>query len=162
MNVRRVLVASAMAVGLLVRIAPVAAHHSAAEAYDATKKVEAQGTITRVLLKNPHSFVFLEATDENGQKVEWQIEMGAWSGMVTNGWTKEMLAPGTRPPSGTETAMKGCPSAVWPVALAKLTPSGVMLVTTSDIGASRMSVDVLTIVASVSKVLVARFTTYPV
>jgi hypothetical protein len=95
MNVRRISVASAVAIGLLIRVAPVVAHHSAAEAYDSTKKVETQGTITRVLLKNPHSFVFLEATDENGQKVEWQIEMGAWSGMLTNGWTQEMLAPGT-------------------------------------------------------------------
>jgi hypothetical protein len=95
MKFQRMSVASVVAIGLLIRVAPVVAHHSAAEAYDATKKVEAQGTVTRVLLKNPHSFVFLQATDENGQKVEWQIEMGAWSGMVTNGWTQEMLAPGT-------------------------------------------------------------------
>ena len=96
MNVRRIGAAAAVvAIGLLVKVAPVAAHHSAAEAYDSTKKVEAQGTITRVLLKNPHSWVFMEATDENGQKIEWQVEMGAWSGMVQQGWTKEMLAPGT-------------------------------------------------------------------
>ena len=96
MKVRRIAAgASVLAIGLLIRVAPVAAHHSAAEAYDANKKVETQGTITRLLLKNPHSWVFLESTDEKGQKVEWQVEMGAWSGMVGQGWTREMLATGT-------------------------------------------------------------------
>ena len=96
MNARRISVVTlALAIGLLARVAPVAAHHSAASAYDATKSVETQGTITRLLLKNPHSWVFLESTDANGQKIEWQVELGAWSGMVQQGWTKEMLAPGT-------------------------------------------------------------------
>lgn len=96
MKVRRIAAAAVVvAIGLLIRVAPVVAHHSAAQAYDATKQVETQGTITKLLLKNPHSWVFLESTDEKGQKVEWQVEMGAWSGMVQQGWTQEMLAPGT-------------------------------------------------------------------
>jgi Family of unknown function (DUF6152) len=95
MNVRRISMAAVAATALVLRVAPVAAHHSAASAYDTTKKVETQGTITKLLLRNPHSWVFLEGTDEKGQKVEWQIELGAWSGMVEQGWTKEMLAPGT-------------------------------------------------------------------
>jgi len=95
MNVRTRLgaVASALAIGVLA-VAPVSAHHSSAEAYDSSKSVEAQGTITRVLFKNPHSFVFLESTDAQGQKVEWQVELGAFSSMTRSGWTKEMLAPG--------------------------------------------------------------------
>ena len=95
MKVRRISMAALAASALLLRVAPVAAHHSAAEAYDTTKQVETQGTITKLLLKNPHSWVFLESTDEKGQKIEWQVEMGAWSGMVQQGWTKEMLAAGT-------------------------------------------------------------------
>jgi len=93
MNVRQRLgaVATVLVIGAL---APVSAHHSSAEAYDSSKSVEAQGTITRVLFKNPHSFVFLESTDAQGQKVEWQVELGAFSSMTRSGWTKEMLAPG--------------------------------------------------------------------
>jgi Family of unknown function (DUF6152) len=86
--------AAVMAVGLLVRAVPAVAHHAAAEAYDASKKVEAQGTIARVLLRNPHSFVFLDAMDEKGQKIEWQVEMGSVAQMLVQGWTKEMLTPG--------------------------------------------------------------------
>ena len=69
-------VASVLAVGFLVTVTPIVAHHSAAVAYDDSKRVEAQGTVTRVLVRNPHSWVFLESADDKGQKIEWQIEMG--------------------------------------------------------------------------------------
>ena len=96
MNSRRwrAVAASGLAAWALTSHVPLAAHHSSAEAYDSTKSVEAQGTITKVLFKNPHSFVFVESTDPQGQKVEWQIELGAISSMTRAGWTKEMLAPG--------------------------------------------------------------------
>lgn len=85
-------VASAVVVAALVSVRPVAAHHSAAAAYDESKKVEVQGAVTRVLLKNPHSWVFLEATDEKGQKVVWQIEMAAAASLA---WTPTTLPVGT-------------------------------------------------------------------
>jgi len=87
----RVLFVSALTIGFLVRVTPVAAHHSAAAAYDETKRVEAQGTVTRVLVRNPHSWVFLESADDKGQKIEWQIEMGGVSAMA---WAKDALPLG--------------------------------------------------------------------
>ena len=86
----RILFAAVVAAGL-VAMTPVAAHHSAAAAYDETKKVEAQGKVTRVLVKNPHSWVFLEGADAKCEKVEWQIEMG---GVTSMAWTKEALPVG--------------------------------------------------------------------
>jgi hypothetical protein len=83
--------ASRLAVLVLVCVAPVVAHHSAAAAYDETKRVEAQGTVTRVLVRNPHSWVFLESADDKGQKIEWQIEMGGAPSMA---WTKDALPVG--------------------------------------------------------------------
>ena len=79
---------------LLVTAVPAVAHHSSAAAYDSTRTAEVQGTITKVLLKNPHTFVFVETTDEKGQKVEWAVEMGASSNLFTAGWTRDMLVPG--------------------------------------------------------------------
>lgn len=84
--------AMAVAAALLMHTSPLWAHHSAAAAYDESRRVETQGTVTRVLLKNPHSWVFLEATDEKGQKVEWQIEMAAAASI---GWTPTTLPIGT-------------------------------------------------------------------
>ena len=89
--------AGRMAVGALLAAAgvaiaaPAAAHHSAAAAYDETKRVEAQGTVAKILVKNPHSWVFLESTDDKGQKIEWQIEMG---GVPSMGWAKDGLPIG--------------------------------------------------------------------
>ena len=85
-------VASVLAVAFLASVSPVVAHHSAAAAYDETKRVEAQGTVTRVLVRNPHSWVFLESADDKGQKIEWQIEMGGAPSMA---WTKDALPVGT-------------------------------------------------------------------
>src|SRR5919197_893520 len=87
----RVSVASIVATGLLMTAAPLVAHHSAALAYDETKKVEAQGIVTKILVRNPHSWIFLESTDDKGQKVEWQIEMG---GVPSMSWAKDGLPIG--------------------------------------------------------------------
>jgi Family of unknown function (DUF6152) len=87
----RILIAAALAAGLAASAVPAVAHHSAAAAYDETKKVEAQGAVTRLLVKNPHSWIFLDGTDETGQKVEWQIEMG---GVTSMAWTKDALPIG--------------------------------------------------------------------
>jgi hypothetical protein len=96
-----VITAPALAVALLLNATPVAAHHSATAAYDESKRVEAQGTVTRVLLRNPHSWVFLDGTDEKGQKVEWQIEMAAAASL---NWTADTL------PIGTVVKVSGNPS----------------------------------------------------
>ena len=87
----RLSAASGLAVTVLLTVAPVVAHHSAAAAYDETRRVEAQGTVTRVLVRNPHSWVFLESADDKGQKIEWQIEMG---GVPAMAWTKDGLPIG--------------------------------------------------------------------
>src|ERR1700704_5366801 len=84
-------VASLMAVAFLATVTPAKAHHSAAAAYDESKRVEAQGTVTKVLVRNPHSWIFLESADEKGQKVEWQIEMG---GVSSVSWAKDALPIG--------------------------------------------------------------------
>ncbi len=87
----RISVAAVLAAGVLAGVAPVVAHHSAAAAYDASKHVEAQGTVTKILVRNPHSWVFLESTDDKGQKIEWQIEMG---GVPSMAWAKDALPIG--------------------------------------------------------------------
>jgi hypothetical protein len=88
----RMSLGSLIAAGVLATMTPAVAHHSAAAAYDESKRVEAQGTVTRVLVRNPHSWIFLESADDKGQKVEWQIEMG---GVPSMSWAKDALPIGT-------------------------------------------------------------------
>ena len=96
MNVQRWLAAGAtvLAIGLLERTVPVGAHHASTAFYDATKKVEAQGPVTKFLFKNPHAFLYFNATDDKGETVEWQIELGAPLNLSRTGWTPDTLKPG--------------------------------------------------------------------
>jgi uncharacterized protein DUF6152 len=84
-----------LAAALMLGAVPAIAHHSSAPFYDATKKAEAQGPVTKFLFKNPHSFLYFEATDEKGQKAEWQVELGPAASLTRTGWTPETLKPGT-------------------------------------------------------------------
>ena len=89
---RYISLASLLTACILVTVAPVVAHHSAAAAYDESKRVEGQANVTKILVRNPHSWIFLESTDDKGQKIEWQIEMG---GVPSMAWVKDGLPVGT-------------------------------------------------------------------
>jgi hypothetical protein len=93
MNAKRWFVAAAGLVAAAAA-APVIAHHSSAPFYDPTKTVEVVGVVTKLHIKNPHSFLYLNV-DEKGQKVEWQVEMGTGAQLVRNNLTVETLKPGT-------------------------------------------------------------------
>jgi hypothetical protein len=86
--------AAVLAAGLLVNVAPLFAHHATTQFYDSTRKVEAQGTVTKFLFRNPHAFLYFDSTDQKGQTVEWQIELGAPLNLARAGWTPETLKPG--------------------------------------------------------------------
>ena len=78
-------------VGLVITNAPAIAHHSSAPFYDDTKSVEVIGVVQRFVFRNPHSFLYVEAPCENGETVEWEIEMGASVSMSRRGWTPETI-----------------------------------------------------------------------
>jgi hypothetical protein len=90
-------VAASMAVATLVSVivaVPAIAHHSSAPFYDPTKTVEVVGVVTKLHIKNPHSFLYVDVT-EKGQKVEWQVEMGTGAQLARNNLTVDTLKPGT-------------------------------------------------------------------
>jgi Family of unknown function (DUF6152) len=96
MNLRRLIVGAAAGIAgaALLGVAPAIAHHSSAPFYDATKRVEAQGAVTKFLIRNPHSFLYFDETTPQG-KVEWQVELGTAASLTRTGWTTETLKPGT-------------------------------------------------------------------
>lgn len=87
-----VIVVGAVVAGVLV--APVIAHHSSAPFYDPNKTVEVTGEVTKLHIKNPHSFLYVDV-DEKGKKVEWQVEMGTGAQLARNNLTVDTLKPGT-------------------------------------------------------------------
>ncbi len=73
---------------------PARAHHASGPFYDNSKSVEAVGTVTRFVFRNPHSFLYVDAPGENGDTVAWEIEMGASVMMSRRGWTPETIKSG--------------------------------------------------------------------
>ncbi|MBI2149487.1 MAG: hypothetical protein HYU27_02630 [Acidobacteria bacterium] len=51
-------------------------HHSFAAVYNGKKEIKLEGKIVQFLYRNPHSYVQIEAPDENGKVERWSVEWG--------------------------------------------------------------------------------------
>jgi hypothetical protein len=80
---------------LLVGAAGVKAHHSFAAEFDATKTFKFTGPVTKVEWMNPHTFFYIDVTDEKTGKVtNWAMEMGSPNGLMRLGWTRNSMKIG--------------------------------------------------------------------
>jgi hypothetical protein len=70
------------------------AHHSFSAEFDADKKLEKHGVVTKVEWTNPHTYFYIEIEGEKGVE-QWAFEMGSPNGLMRRGWTQETLAIGT-------------------------------------------------------------------
>lgn len=82
-----------MAGALLWCATPTLAHHSGAM-FDMQHLITLKGMVTRVEWTNPHTFVYLNVTDENGIVAEWAIEINSPNFLKHNGWTSSTVNPG--------------------------------------------------------------------
>jgi hypothetical protein len=53
-----------------------------------------QATVTRVEWINPHVYIYVEASDENGGMIEWEIETQSTPNLIRRGWTEDSLKEG--------------------------------------------------------------------
>jgi hypothetical protein len=72
------------------------AHHSFAPHFDSSKPVDISGTIKEYEARNPHSYLHIAATDENGQTREYVCESHGVTQLTRNGIRPDMLKVGTR------------------------------------------------------------------
>jgi Family of unknown function (DUF6152) len=83
-------------VGLYLALVPTTwAHHSQSE-YDVRGKVDVAGTVTKVEWKSPHVWVYVDATDDKGQTVNWSFELPSPVTLMRRGWTRDSLKSGDR------------------------------------------------------------------
>ena len=54
----------------------VSAHHGQVGLFEEAKIVELKGTVKRWIFTNPHPILILEAPDEKGVRVDWDIYFG--------------------------------------------------------------------------------------
>ena len=71
------------------------AHHSFAAEFDANSPLKIAGTVIKVDWTNPHTYIFLEVENEEGDYEEWGFEMGSPNGLMRRGWTRNTLEIGT-------------------------------------------------------------------
>jgi hypothetical protein len=68
-------------------------HHSSA-VYDMTKKVTAQGTVTKLMWVNPHAYFQMDATGANGAVEHWEFLLNSPNEMQRAGWDRHTIKPG--------------------------------------------------------------------
>jgi len=84
----------AAGVGLFLASMPVVAHHSVAAEFDVNQPVTLKGAVTKVEWMNPHVWIYLDVTGENGEVTHWQCEGGAPNGLTRLGWSRDSLKVG--------------------------------------------------------------------
>jgi len=98
-----------VALGLLLVSSPVRAHHGDADRYD-KDVIAVTGTLVELQLVYPHSVIAFDVTDEKGQTVRWQAEMGGQQQLVKQfGWTKTTVKPGDKVTVTGRRAKSGAP-----------------------------------------------------
>lgn len=78
----------------LLPAAPAGAHHSYAATYDVSKTVTLEGRLLRIELRSPHSFVHIQAPDEDGTPRRWAVEWSASGLLNRQGVTRDTLRSG--------------------------------------------------------------------
>jgi len=87
----------AVALGLLIGIAPVSAHHPFAAEFDRNRPVQVTGVVSRVEWANPHAYLYLDtAGEKRGLDRTWKFELGGPNALERRGWYRSTVRAGDR------------------------------------------------------------------
>jgi len=67
---------------------PLVAHHSFAAEFDGSKAVRLKGSLTKIQWTNPHSYFYIDVTDDSGHVVNWGCEAGAPGALSRRGFKR--------------------------------------------------------------------------
>ena len=76
--------------------APAVAHHSYGATYDVSREIRLEGKLVQFVYRNPHTFVHVQAPDEDGVSQRWSVEWSGTSQLTNNGITRDTLHVGDK------------------------------------------------------------------
>jgi hypothetical protein len=82
-------------VGMLISALPLLAHHAFTAEFDAKKPLKLRGTVAKVELINPHSWIHIDVKNTDGTTTRWMIEGGTPNTLLRRGFNKTSLPLGT-------------------------------------------------------------------
>jgi hypothetical protein len=91
---RSITICSALAV-MLLHMEHALAHHAEAT-FDLSRVLSVTGTVKEYLLANPHTLIYLEVTDSNGQADLAVFQGGSAIVMTRSGWSRNSLKVGDK------------------------------------------------------------------
>jgi len=94
-TLQRRLAAPAIALAVSLGAPTADAHHSFA-IYDANNPRTLEGVVREFRWTNPHSYIVLTVTNDDGSETDWELEQGPINMLSRQGWTPTTLEPGDR------------------------------------------------------------------
>lgn len=88
------LLLSCLAAICLLTAAPAAPHHAFASEFDINKPVSLSGPVTRMEWTNPHAWLFVENTRDDGTVEEWAVELVGINDLLRLGWGRSRVQEG--------------------------------------------------------------------
>lgn len=82
------------AIGLLLMAVSAVAHHSFAAEFDIEKPIELRGTLTGMDWVNPHGWLYIDVENSDGTVTNWAIEAGGATQLLRRGLRKTDFPPG--------------------------------------------------------------------
>ncbi|HJO12445.1 MAG: DUF6152 family protein [Gammaproteobacteria bacterium] len=92
---RTAVTALAMAGLVVAANVPAIAHHAFSAEFDPNRPVLLRGPVVRVEWVNPHTWIHLEVTNEDGSKLVWMVEGGTPNTLLRRGLSRETIPVGT-------------------------------------------------------------------
>ena len=92
---------AALAIGILIATVSLLAHHAFTAEFDTKKPVKLRGTIAKIEMVNPHSWIYIDVKNDDGSTSQWMLEAGSPNVLVRRGFNKAAI------PKGTEVIFEG-------------------------------------------------------